>query len=76
MTLLSLPGDDEEMTTSTENETVAMTIHLTPLLKEKKYRGKRGNKDGAIRAFYQLEEEGLGQVIEVEGGKGSSTVKV
>lgn len=35
------------------------TLYLTPLLAQKKFR-KRGNKDGAVRAFYQLEAEGLG----------------
>ena len=52
---LSLPGN---------------TLYLTPLLAMKKFL-KRGNKDGAIRAFYRLEEEGLGKVMEVGGSKGS-----
>ena len=34
------------------------TLYLSALLNAKKFR-RRGNKDGAIRAFYQLEEEGL-----------------
>lgn len=48
-------------------------LYLTPLLAMKKFR-KRGNKDGAIAAFYQLEEQGLGKVLEVAGGKGTSAV--
>jgi len=32
-------------------------LYLTPLLRIKKFR-KRGNKDGALSAFYQLEKEG------------------
>lgn len=74
-------GGPEDNTTPNENATAAMTIllsgkvlKLTPLLNAKKYRN-RGNKDGALRAFYQLEEEGLGTVVEIEGGRGSSTVK-
>ena len=49
------------------------TLFLAPLLAMKKFR-KRGNKDGAIAAFYKLEEEGLGKVIELTGSKGASTV--
>lgn len=48
-------------------------LYLTPLLSMKKFR-KRGNKDGAIAAFYQLEAEGLGKVVEILGSKGTSTV--
>ena len=39
----------------------------------KKFR-KRGHKDGAITASYQLEEEGLGKVMELAGYKGTSAV--
>jgi len=28
---------------------------------------KRGNKEGALAAFYQLEEDGLGKLLEVQG---------
>ena len=35
---------------------------------------KKGNKDGALTAFYQLQEEGLGKLLELEGSKGVSTV--
>lgn len=51
------------------------TLYLTPLLALKKFR-KRGNKDGAIRAFYRLQEEGLGKVLEIGGTKGTSSVSV
>lgn len=78
--LLTIFTGDDDTTTTSDNATAAMTIllpgkilYLTPLLNAKKYRN-RGNKDGAIRAFYQLHDEGLGNVIEVEGGKGSSMV--
>ena len=50
-------------------------LFLTPLLALKKFR-KKGNKDGAVRAFYRLQEEGLGRVIEVEGCKGTSSVSM
>ena len=49
-------------------------LYLSPLLAPKKFR-KRGNKDGALRAFYQLETEGLGKVLEVGCGKGTSVVR-
>ena len=49
------------------------TLYLTPLLAQKKFR-KKGNKDGAVRAFYQLQEDGLGKVLEVGGNKGTSSV--
>ena len=45
-------------------------LYLTPLLAQKKFR-KKGNKDGAVRAFYLLQEEGLGKVLEVAGSKGA-----
>ena len=48
------------------------SIYITPLLALKKCR-KKGNKDGAVRAFYQL-QEGLGKVLELTGTKGISSV--
>ena len=48
-------------------------LYLTPLLGMKKFR-KRGNKEGALAAFYQLEEDGLGKLLELQGSKGTSTV--
>ena len=48
-------------------------LYLSPLLGQKKFR-KRGNKNGAVRAFYQLEDEGLGKVLEVGCTKGTSVV--
>ncbi len=50
-------------------------LYLSPLLAQKKFR-KRGNKDGAVRAFYQLDAEGLGKVLEVGCGKGTSVVSM
>ena len=41
---------------------------------QKKLR-KGGNKDSALRAFYQLETEGRGKVLEVGCGKGTSGVR-
>ena len=49
------------------------TLYLTPLLAQKKFR-KKENKDGAVRALYQLQEEGLGKVLELAGTKGTSSV--
>ena len=67
-------------TASEEDSTAEFCLHLpgkilflTPLFAMKKFR-KKGNKDGAIRAFYRMEEEGLGKVLEVAGSKGTSAV--
>ena len=38
------------------------TLHLTPLLNQKKFRGY-GNKEAAVRSFFKLEEEGLGKTL-------------
>lgn len=40
-------------------------LDVSVLLKEKKFRGK-GNKDGALQAMRNLQEEGLGQLKEKE----------
>ena len=48
------------------------TLYLTPLLAQKKFQ-KRGNKEGAIRAFYH-QAEGLGTTLEVGGSKGTALV--
>ena len=49
------------------------TLFLSHLLTLKKFR-KRGNKDGALQAFFKLEEDGLGKVVQVGGGKGAQGV--
>ena len=41
-------------------------LNLSYLLRLKKFR-KRGNKDGAVSAFYQLQDAELGRVIEIGG---------
>ncbi len=46
------------------------TLYLTHLLALKKFR-KRGNKDGALRAFQSLDKEGLGKLVQVGSSKGS-----
>ena len=46
------------------------TLYLTLLLAQMKFR----KKEGAIRAFYQLEAEGLGTTLEVGGSKGTALV--
>ena len=51
------------------------TLYLTPLLAQTKFR-TRGNKDGAVRAFYQLETEKLGTTLEIGGSKGTTVVCV
>ena len=47
------------------------TLPYSHLLAVKKFR-KRGNKDGALRAFYKLEGEQLGTVLELNSAKGGS----
>ena len=48
-------------------------LYLTPLLEKKKFR-RRGNKEGALAAFYQLGKESLGKLLELQGSKGASKV--
>ena len=48
-------------------------LHLTPLLNAKKFRGK-GKKEDVVRAFYKLEEEGLGTTLILTGSKGTTQV--
>ena len=48
-------------------------LNLSYLLRLKKFR-KKGNKDGAVTAFYQLQEAELGRVIEIGGSSGAATV--
>ena len=50
------------------------TLYLKALLAAKKFRN-RGNKEGALAAFYQLEEEGLGTVL-IVGDSASKTAQV
>ena len=50
-------------------------LYLKALLDMKKFR-KWGNKEGAVAAFYRLEEEGLGKVFEVSNFKGTAVVSV
>lgn len=52
-------------------------LYLTPLLTAKKFRS-RGNKEGALRAFYKIEEEGLGTVSigEFKGKPGKNFIIV
>ena len=49
-------------------------LYLQPLLAMKKFRN-RGNKAGAIAAFYKLENEKLGKVLEITNSKGTTMVK-
>lgn len=74
------PDDEDE---ATDDDTTAafslllpgITLYLSPLLYLTKFR-KKGDKDGALRAFCQLEAEGLGTVLEVAGSKGTNTVRL
>ena len=68
--LFILPVSKNEETAAFCLSLPGKTLYLTPLLVLKKFR-KRANKEGAIRSFYRLEEEGLGKVAEVTGNKGT-----
>ena len=46
-----------------------------PLLVLKKFR-KKGNKDGAVRSFYRLQDEGFGKVKETVGSRGAAAVSI
>lgn len=48
-------------------------LHLSALLAAKKFRGK-GNKDGAVAAFQELERIGLGTLSTEESRRGTSAV--
>ena len=73
-------GSSDPISTSADDATAGFcltlpgkTLYLTPLLTAKKFRG-RGNKEGALRAFYQLEEEHFGRVLVVGGSSRVSQV--
>ena len=48
-------------------------LSLTPLLNAKKFRSW-GNKEGAVNAFRRLANEGLGEVDEIKGKRGTELV--
>ena len=59
-----VPRDVEGSTAAYCLSLPGKTLNHSHLLSLKKFR-RRGNKDGELRAFYMLEEEGLGKVLEV-----------
>ena len=72
--------DDVIKTTTEDKSNGAMCLllpgkklYLQPLLAMKKFRNK-GNKTGVITAFYKLESEKLGKVLEISNSRGSTTV--
>ena len=50
-------------------------LNLSALLQAKKFRGK-GNKEGAVAAFQELEQTGLGKLISEDSRRGASSVSV
>lgn len=68
-----IPESTEDSTAGHCLKIKSKRLYLTTLLAKKKFR-KRGNKEGAVSAFYKLEEEGLGKVMEIKGSKGTSEV--
>lgn len=77
---ISVDAADQSSSASDDDLTAAFcltlpgeTLYLTPLLNAKKFRN-RGNKDGAVRAFLQLEEEGLGKTLVIGSTKGTAQV--
>ena len=73
--------DDEIKISSIEDKTTVAfcltlpgrKLYLQPLLAMKTFRN-RGNKTGAITAFYKLEDAKLGKVLEITNSKGTTTV--
>lgn len=51
------------------------TLNLSSLLMRKKFMGK-GNKEGAVEAFKELQKAGLGQLLEVKAQRGTACVSV
>ncbi len=73
---LSEPGPSESSEETTAEYCLNLpgkTLYLTHLLALKKCR-KRGNKDGALRAFQSLDKEILGKLVQVGSSKGSHSV--
>ena len=66
--------DDDELNAAFTLLLPGKKLNLSALLAQKKYR-KRGNKDGAIRCFFMLEEDGLGKVLQLTGTKGAGVVR-
>jgi hypothetical protein len=67
-----------EVPTSNDNSSYCLTLqgkklHLSYLLQAKNFRG-RSNKDGALAAFRDLEEAGLGTVEKEASRRGTSAV--
>ena len=52
---------------------VRTILNLSNLLVKKKFAGK-GNKAGAIEAFKQFEEAGLGKIVETKAQRGTDCV--
>ena len=50
-------------------------LNLSHLLAKKKFAGK-GNKDGAVSAFMQLESSGLGKLVVTKGHRGTANVSI
>ena len=50
-------------------------LELSALLANKKFRG-RGNKEGALAAFHQLQGVGLGKLSTTSATRGASSVSV
>ena len=57
-----VPADKDDKTVAHCLTLPGKRLHLTPLLNQKKFRGY-GNKEAAMRAFFKLEEEGLGKTL-------------
>ena len=49
-------------------------LNLRALSVQKKFRGNRGNKEGAKRGWYLLQKSGLGEVKEIRARRGTDMV--
>ena len=69
------PNTSDEMSTAAYCLLLPGKLYLKVLLDMKTFR-KKGNKEGAVAAFYHLEEEGLGKVYEMANSKGTAVVSI
>ena len=73
------PGSDNEDTMAHSNAAYSLLLpgkilNLRALSVQKKFRGSRGNKEGAKRGWYLLQKSGLGEVKNFKARRGTDMV--
>lgn len=73
-------GPDSDDTMAHSNAAYSLLLpgkilNLRALGIQKKFRGSRGNKEGAKRGWYLLQRSGLGDVKEFKARRGTDMVK-